>query len=111
VDRVVADHRLAGDVRYCGPRDFDPTAFWREPDDETLLRLPIGLNGDGEPLVLDLKESAMGGIGPHGLVVGATGSGKSELLRTLVTGLTMTHAPEQLSFVLVDFKGGATFAA
>ncbi|WP_109030549.1 type VII secretion protein EccCa [Streptomyces rubrogriseus] len=89
---------------------FDPTALWREPDDEALLRLPIGFTGDGSPLVLDLKESAQGGIGPHGLVVGATGSGKSELLRTLVTGLTMTHAPEHLSFVLVDFKGGATFA-
>ncbi|WP_329295694.1 type VII secretion protein EccCa [Streptomyces sp. NBC_01455] len=89
---------------------FDPTQLWREPDDEALLRLPIGFTGDGAPLVLDLKESALGGIGPHGLIVGATGSGKSELLRTLVTGLTMTHAPEHLSFVLVDFKGGATFA-
>ena len=49
-------------------------------------------------------------MGPHGLVIGATGSGKSELLRTLVLGLAMTHSPEQLNFVLVDFKGGATFA-
>ncbi|SEO71680.1 type VII secretion protein EccCa [Actinacidiphila rubida] len=89
---------------------FDPTELWRAPDDEALLRLPIGFTGDGAPLVLDLKESALGGIGPHGLVVGATGSGKSELLRTLVTGLSMTHAPEHLGFVLVDFKGGATFA-
>ncbi|WP_225847515.1 type VII secretion protein EccCa [Streptomyces sp. HPF1205] len=89
---------------------FDPTRLWRDPADEALLRLPIGFTGDGAPLVLDLKESAQGGIGPHGLVVGATGSGKSELLRTLVTGLSMTHAPEHLGFVLVDFKGGATFA-
>ncbi|QIQ03515.1 type VII secretion protein EccCa [Streptomyces liangshanensis] len=89
---------------------FDPTAFWRAPGDEALLRIPIGVTGSGDDLVLDLKESAQGGIGPHGLVVGATGSGKSELLRTLVTGLTMTHSPEQLGFVLVDFKGGATFA-
>ncbi|SEG18861.1 DNA segregation ATPase FtsK/SpoIIIE, S-DNA-T family, partial [Actinacidiphila yanglinensis] len=89
---------------------FDPTELWHAPDDEALLRLPIGFTGDGAPLVLDLKESALGGIGPHGLVVGATGSGKSELLRTLVTGLSMTHAPEHLGFVLVDFKGGATFA-
>jgi S-DNA-T family DNA segregation ATPase FtsK/SpoIIIE len=90
--------------------ELDPTTLWRTPDDESLLRIPIGVSGTGEDLVLDLKESAQGGIGPHGLVVGATGSGKSELLRTLVTGLTMTHSPEHLSFVLVDFKGGATFA-
>jgi S-DNA-T family DNA segregation ATPase FtsK/SpoIIIE len=89
---------------------FDPRTRWKVPDDETLLRVPIGLTGDGEELTLDLKESAQGGIGPHGLVVGATGSGKSEFLRTLVTGLTMQHSPEVLSFVLVDFKGGATFA-
>src|SRR4029453_1770536 len=47
---------------------------------------------------------------PHGLVVGATGSGKSELLRTLVAGLAARHAPEDLAVVLVDYKGGATFA-
>src|SRR5215217_6182182 len=49
-----------------------------------LLRVPVGVTSVGEPLVLDLKEAAEGGIGPHGLVVGATGSGKSELLRTVV---------------------------
>jgi len=89
---------------------FDPRTRWRTPDDDLLLRVPVGVTGDGEDLALDLRESAQGGIGPHGLVVGATGSGKSELLRTLVTALTMQHSPELLSFVLVDFKGGATFA-
>jgi DNA segregation ATPase FtsK/SpoIIIE, S-DNA-T family len=79
------------------------------PGDKELLRVPIGIDGNGEPLVLDLKESAQGGIGPHGLVVGATGSGKSELLRTLVTGLSFVHSPDHLAYVLVDFKGGATF--
>src|SRR3546814_14358536 len=49
-------------------------------------------------------------MGPHGLVIGATGSGKSECLRTLGLGLAMTHSPDQLNIVLVDFKGGATFA-
>ena len=75
-----------------------------------MLRVPIGTTDGGEPLELDLKESAQQGMGPHGLVVGATGSGKSELLRTLVLRLAMAHSPEQLNVVLVDFKGGATFA-
>jgi DNA segregation ATPase FtsK/SpoIIIE, S-DNA-T family len=75
-----------------------------------LLRVPVGVTPAGGPLVLDLKEAAEGGIGPHGLMVGATGSGKSELLRTIVAGLAATHPPEQLAFVLVDFKGGAAFA-
>jgi DNA segregation ATPase FtsK/SpoIIIE, S-DNA-T family len=76
----------------------------------SLLQVPVGVTPAGDPLVLDLKEAAEGGIGPHGLVVGATGSGKSELLRTIVAGLAATHPPEQLGFVLVDFKGGAAFA-
>jgi DNA segregation ATPase FtsK/SpoIIIE, S-DNA-T family len=79
-------------------------------DDPDMLRVPIGMDGEGEQVHLDLKESAQRGMGPHGLVVGATGSGKSELLRTLVTALAIRHRPELLSFVLVDFKGGATFA-
>ena len=70
----------------------------------------LGVTDDGAPLHLDLKESARGGAGPHGLVVGATGSGKSELLRTLVLGLVLGHPPDLLNLVLVDFKGGATFA-
>ncbi|GLZ16207.1 type VII secretion protein EccC [Actinomadura sp. NBRC 104425] len=89
---------------------LDPSSVWRAPDDPELLRTPVGVTAGGEALVLDLKESAQGGIGPHGLIVGATGSGKSELLRTLVTGLATTHSPEHLGFVLIDYKGGATFA-
>src|SRR5215211_5745907 len=50
-------------------------------------------------------------MGPHGLLIGATGSGKSELLRTLVLALAATHSSETLNFVLVDFKGGATFSS
>src|SRR5690606_4445585 len=73
------------------------------------LRIPIGITENGAPIELDIKESAQGGMGPHGLLIGATGSGKSELLRTLVLGMAMTHSSEILNFVLVDFKGGATF--
>jgi S-DNA-T family DNA segregation ATPase FtsK/SpoIIIE len=77
--------------------------------DADRLRVPIGFDERGSPLTLDLKESALGGSGPHGLCIGATGSGKSELLRTLVLGLAATHSPDELNVVLVDFKGGATF--
>jgi S-DNA-T family DNA segregation ATPase FtsK/SpoIIIE len=73
------------------------------------LRVPLGVDESGAPVSLDLKESAQGGSGPHGLCVGATGSGKSELLRTLVVGLAATHSSAELNLVLVDFKGGATF--
>jgi DNA segregation ATPase FtsK/SpoIIIE, S-DNA-T family len=90
--------------------ELDPRATWRPRLGHEFLRVPIGVTAQGKPLTLDLKESALGGMGPHGLMVGATGSGKSELLRTLVTALAVTHPPELLAFVLVDFKGGATFA-
>ncbi len=83
---------------------------WRPRPPRDRLRVPIGVGADGGSINLDIKESAQQGMGPHGLVIGATGSGKSELLRTLVVGLALTHSPEILNFVLVDFKGGATFA-
>jgi S-DNA-T family DNA segregation ATPase FtsK/SpoIIIE len=88
--------------------NYDVT--WRPRPPRDRLRVPIGVGADGASVHLDIKESAQQGMGPHGLVIGATGSGKSELLRTLVLGLALTHSPEILNFVLVDFKGGATFA-
>jgi DNA segregation ATPase FtsK/SpoIIIE, S-DNA-T family len=89
---------------------FDPRSRWLDPADDRVLQSGIGLADDGAPVILDLKEAARGGMGPHGLIIGATGSGKSELLRTLLTGLAARHSPDLLSLVLVDFKGGATFA-
>jgi S-DNA-T family DNA segregation ATPase FtsK/SpoIIIE len=91
-------------------RRFEPAAAWRPRPARDRLRVPIGLGEGGSMVHLDIKESAQQGMGPHGLVIGATGSGKSEFLRTLVLGLALTHSPEQLNMVLVDFKGGATFA-
>lgn len=88
----------------------DVTRTWRPRSQSERLRVPIGVGEDGAPVMLDLKEAAQEGMGPHGLCVGATGSGKSELLRTLVLGLAVTHSSETLNFVLADFKGGATFA-
>jgi DNA segregation ATPase FtsK/SpoIIIE, S-DNA-T family len=91
-------------------RSLDTEVTWRPRSRRDRLRIPLGLDPNGIPVELDLKESAEGGMGPHGLVIGATGSGKSELLRTLVTGLAATHSSQILNLALVDFKGGATFA-
>lgn len=71
------------------------------------LRAPIGHSG--APVYLDIKESALGGIGPHGLCIGATGSGKSELLKSIVISFAHSHSHMELNFILVDFKGGASF--
>jgi DNA segregation ATPase FtsK/SpoIIIE, S-DNA-T family len=94
-----------GDVR-----DLDLSRAWKPRLPRDRLRVPIGLTPQGQPVSLDIKESAQQGMGPHGLIIGATGSGKSEVLRTLVLALALTHSSEDLNFVLVDFKGGATFA-
>ncbi|MEJ5997558.1 type VII secretion protein EccCa [Corynebacterium sp. H130] len=89
---------------------ISPAQLWSHPRQLTQqLNVPIGVSESGEPVMLDIKEAAHGGVGPHGLCIGATGSGKSETLRTFVLSLALTHSPDDLNFVLVDFKGGATF--
>ncbi len=92
------------------PYQFDTATGWAPRSNRDKLRVPIGAGVDGGPVELDIKESAQDGMGPHGLLIGATGSGKSELLRTLVLGLAASHSSETLNFVLIDFKGGPTFA-
>ncbi|WP_316670811.1 type VII secretion protein EccCa [uncultured Propionibacterium sp.] len=92
------------------PDDIDRTTGWAPRSPADFLRVPIGLDDQGAPVLLDLKESAQFGMGPHGICIGATGSGKSEMLRTLVLTLAMTHSPEDLSMILVDYKGGAAFS-
>jgi S-DNA-T family DNA segregation ATPase FtsK/SpoIIIE len=110
-DALSSDLSLPDLLRLGDPYQIDTGVTWRPRAPRDRLRVPIGVGGGGQPVDLDIKESAQGGMGPHGLVIGATGSGKSELLRTLVLGLALTHSSETLNFVLVDFKGGATFAS
>lgn len=82
------------------PRDL--RARWQAASshESSSLTATLGVGGDG-PLTVDLVAD-----GPHALVAGTTGAGKSELLRTLVIGLSLEHGPDVLAFVLVDFKGG-----
>lgn len=65
----------------------------------------VGESFDG-PFRLDISRD-----GPHALIAGTTGSGKSEFLQTLVSSLAATNRPDEMNFVLVDYKGGAAFAA
>ncbi len=111
---VDAQTSLAPDVtELLGIADVDALDLreaWRPRSAGDFLRVPIGVDDGGAPVLLDLKESAQLGMGPHGICIGATGSGKSELLRTLILGLALTHSPDDLSMILVDYKGGAAFA-
>lgn len=101
--------------------NLDVHALWKprmlpvgtgEPVDlEPLLRVPIGLQPSGAPLIVDLKDEADGGNGPHGLMIGMTGSGKSTTLATLVEGLFIQHSPDVVQAILTDFKDGAGFDA
>ncbi|MFE2088082.1 type VII secretion protein EccCa [Streptomyces sp. NPDC059460] len=106
---LASDIQLTGLLGINDLRRHEPATLWQRRTAHQHLKVPIALAGNGVPVELDLKESAQGGMGPHGMLIGATGSGKSELLRTLVLGLALTHSSERLNFVLVDFKGGATF--
>ncbi|MEU3231812.1 type VII secretion protein EccCa [Nocardiopsis alba] len=108
-----AMHETVGLPEILGVPDvarLDTRKTWKPRSSGDYLRVPIGVGPSGNTVLLDLKEAAFGGMGPHGLVVGATGSGKSEMLRTLLASLVINHSPEQLALLLVDFKGGATFA-
>lgn len=66
------------------------------------LPFPIGMGADG-PLVLDLVED-----GPHTLIGGTSGAGKSELMQSIVSSLAVHHPPNRLNFLFVDYKGGAS---
>ncbi|WP_422742840.1 type VII secretion protein EccCa [Mycobacterium sp. WMMD1722] len=86
---------------------LDVADLWapRRRDDE--LRVPIGVTATGEPLYFDLKDEAEGGMGPHGLMIGMTGSGKSQTLMSILLALLTTHSAERLIVIYADFKGEA----
>ncbi|MEU7753044.1 type VII secretion protein EccCa [Micromonospora sp. NPDC049171] len=106
---LATDYDLAGLLQLGDLTALDLTAYRAGRTAAQRLRVPIGMSATGTPIELDIKEAAEGGMGPHGMLIGATGSGKSELLRTLVLALAARHTSEELNLVLVDFKGGAAF--
>ncbi len=87
----------------------DVRGRWGRRSDRERLNVVIGVRASGAPLVLDMKPAIDGGAGPHGLVFGATASGKSELLQSMVLGLAVEHAPGELNFILAQSMGSDTF--
>lgn len=76
---------------------------WSANQANRTLSIPLGLGAGGKHLLFDMHEKS---YGPHGLVAGTTGSGKSELLQSLLLGLAVNYHPHEVAFVLIDYKGG-----
>ena len=83
-------------------KDLDIAGRWRRSRTDESLRALLGIKTGGVPCYLDVHEKYHG---PHGLVAGTTGSGKSELLETYILSLAVNFSPEDVSFFLIDFKG------
>ncbi|WP_329546090.1 FtsK/SpoIIIE domain-containing protein [Streptomyces sp. NBC_01356] len=101
------DSALPGSSRLLDVLQLEPptrdaiAARWRMGGQSTMA--VVGESYDG-PFGIDIRRD-----GPHGLIAGTTGSGKSELLQTIVAALAVANTPENMTFVLVDYKGGSAF--
>ncbi|MCR4621780.1 MAG: type VII secretion protein EssC [Clostridiales bacterium] len=93
----------AGKVEY-----LNPLTRWKENNPTKSLAAPVGIGTDGELFYLDLHQKRQG---PHGLVAGTTGSGKSEWIITYVLSLAVSFSPDEVAFVLIDYKGGGLASA
>lgn len=93
------------------PTDIDFERLWGARSDinsASRLKVPMGNRSDNNELFfLDLKQESEGGMGPHGVMAGWTGSGKTTMLRTVIESLMLGHPPQNLQFLLADLKGGA----
>ncbi|MCM1026240.1 MAG: type VII secretion protein EssC [Roseburia sp.] len=81
---------------------------WKENNPVKTLQTPVGVDTNGETFYLDLHEKFHG---PHGLVAGMTGSGKSEFIITYILSMAVNYHPDEVAFVLIDYKGGGLTGA
>ena len=81
---------------------------WKESQIISSLAAPIGVDSNNNTLYLDLHEKKHG---PHGLIAGMTGSGKSEFIVTYILSLAVNYSPDEVQFVLIDYKGGGLAGA
>lgn len=85
---------------------YNPQLLWAHTPTNSWHPVPVGAQGAELPMEINLNE---GVHGVHGMIAGATGAGKSELLLSFLMALAIRHHPDRLNFLLIDFKGGATF--
>ncbi len=81
---------------------------WRESNPINSLQAPVGIGENGDYLTLDVHEKVHG---PHGLIAGMTGSGKSEFIITYILSMAINYHPDEVNFVLIDYKGGGLAGA
>lgn len=87
---------------------LNASSRWQENNPVHSLRAPVGVGEGGELFFLDLHEKLHG---PHGLVAGMTGSGKSEFIITYILSLAVNFSPDEVAFILIDYKGGGLAGA
>lgn len=104
-----ASVRLVTDILgYSRADQVDIGALYAEHESpDMLLDFPIGLDSDHKPVRMILRDTGSGGFGSHAMLAGMSGTGKSVTLQTIVLSLAATHSPQQVNFLLADFKAGA----
>ncbi len=101
--RLPSSASLFGMLGITAPNGDAILADWRAAVPEKSLAAPLGITETGDVLALDLHERAHG---PHGLVAGTTGSGKTQVLISYMLALASRFSPEDVAFAVIDFKGG-----
>ena len=81
---------------------------WKDNNPTLTLKAPVGVDSLGNLFYLDLHEKFQG---PHGLVAGMTGSGKSEFIITYILSMAVNYHPDEVAFILIDYKGGGLAGA
>lgn len=111
VDRTVTDTALPENISFlelyqCETiGQLDCIRRWKRNKPEERLKIPIGVRAGGGCVVLDIHEKFHG---PHGLIAGTTGSGKSELIQTCILSMAVSFSPVDVNFFMIDYKGGGT---
>ena len=111
VDEITLDSELTKNItlfqllEIVKPDDLDLSARWDASQVFRTMAAPLGVKVKNEVVYLDISDKASG-HGPHGLVAGTTGSGKSEILQSYMLSMASLFSPDDVGFVIIDFKGG-----